>query len=65
MDSRVLDTPWPIRWCVVNCAILPKRPTESAKAYQKIWTPEGSPLVVTSRHLQHDLQQRVGDEPHR
>lgn len=61
MDSRVLDTPWPIRWYVVNCAILPKRPTESAKAYQEIWTPEGSPLVVTSRHLQQDLQQRVGD----
>ena len=26
MDPRVLDTPWPIRWCVVNLAILPKRP---------------------------------------
>jgi len=61
MDSRVLDTPWPIRWCVVHLAILPKRPIESAAAYQKVWTPEGSPLVATSRHVQRELQQRVGD----
>ncbi len=61
MDPRVLDAPWPIRWCVVNLAILPKRPVESAEAYKKIWTPEGSPLVATSRHVQRELQQRVGD----
>jgi ferrochelatase len=61
MDRRVLDTPWPLRWWVVNCAILPKRPVESAAAYQKVWTPEGSPLVVTSRHVQRELQRRVGD----
>jgi ferrochelatase len=61
MDPRVLDTSWPIRWCVVNLAILPKRPIESAAAYHKVWTPEGSPLVATSRHVQRELQQRVGD----
>ena len=61
MDGRVIDAPWPIRWYVVNCTILLKRPMETAAAYQKIWTPEGSPLVVTSRHVQDDLQQRVGD----
>ena len=33
MDPRVLDAPWPIRWCVVNLAILPRRPAESAEAY--------------------------------
>ena len=59
MDGRVLDTFWPIRFCVVNFAILPSRPKESAHAYQKIWTPEGSPLVVTSRQLAEKLQQRV------
>ncbi len=61
MDKRVLDTPWLIRWCVVNFAILPKRPIQSAEAYQQIWTPEGSPLVVTSRHVQRKLQQSLGD----
>ena len=46
MDGRVLDTPWPVRFCVVNFAILPKRPKESAHAYSTVWTPEGSPLLV-------------------
>jgi protoporphyrin/coproporphyrin ferrochelatase len=59
MDRRVLDTPWPIRFCVVNFAILPTRPKQSAEAYEKIWTPEGSPLIVTSRHVRAKLQERV------
>jgi ferrochelatase len=59
MDGRVLDTPWPVRFCVVNFAILPSRPKESAHAYQKIWTPEGSPLVVMSRRVQKKLQGRL------
>src|SRR5215831_12987326 len=59
MDGRVLDAPWPVRFCVVNFAILPTRPKESAHAYEKIWTKEGSPLVVTSRHVRTELQKRV------
>src|ERR1041384_3245474 len=59
MDPRVIDTPWPIRFGVVNFAILPKRPIESAHAYQSIWTDEGSPLVVTSRRVQAALQKRL------
>ena len=59
MDGRVLDAPWPIRFCVVHFAILPKRPKESAHAYEKIWTPAGSPLVVTSRNLQEALRSRL------
>lgn len=59
MDARVLDAPWPVRFCVVHFAILPSRPKESAHAYEKIWTPAGSPLIVTSRHLQKELQERL------
>ena len=59
MDGRVLDAPWPIRFFVVNCLILPSRPKESAHAYGKIWTKEGSPLVVTSKRVHADLQHRV------
>src|SRR5213079_2276298 len=39
--------------------ILPFRPKQSAEAYQKIWQPEGSPLVVTSRKVCAELQRRV------
>ena len=59
MDGRVLDAPWPVRFCVVNFAILPSRPKQSAHAYQSIWTAEGSPLVVTSRRVQVALQDRL------
>ena len=51
MDSRVLDIPWLLRRFVVGM-ILVKRPAESGHAYEKIWTKEGSPLVVTSKHVQ-------------
>ena len=59
MDGRVLDAPWPVRFCVVHFAILPFRPKHSAEAYQKIWTADGSPLVVISRNVLAKLQQRV------
>jgi len=60
MDGRVLDVPWLPRWFIVNCAILPKRPYESAEAYEKIWTPQGSPLVATGRAVQRGLEARAG-----
>lgn len=58
MDGRVIDVAWPIRRFVVGM-ILINRPKESAHAYEKIWTSEGSPLVVTSRNVQKKLQARV------
>lgn len=62
MDGRVLDAPWPIRWFVVNVLILPKRPKESAEAYESVWTKDGSPLVVTSKKVQELLQAKM-EEP--
>jgi ferrochelatase len=59
MDGRVLDVNWLVRFCIVNFAILPSRPKQSAHAYQSIWTEAGSPLVVTSRNVQAKLQQKL------
>src|SRR5204863_1937186 len=59
MDGRVLDSSWPIRAFAVHCCILPFRPKQTAEAYEKIWLAEGSPLVVTSRKVQAELQRRV------
>jgi protoporphyrin/coproporphyrin ferrochelatase len=59
MDKRVLDAPYPIRFGIVHLAILPSRPKQSAEAYKKIWTPEGSPLVVTGLKLRAELQARL------
>jgi protoporphyrin/coproporphyrin ferrochelatase len=58
MDGRVIDSPWLLRRLIVGL-ILIKRPKESAHAYQKIWTADGSPLVVMSHRVQKKLQQRV------
>ncbi|MGD1083603.1 MAG: ferrochelatase [Verrucomicrobiota bacterium] len=60
MDGRVLDAPWPVRWAIVHLSILPRRPAQSAEAYEKIWTPAGSPLVVASQKVREQLQDRVG-----
>ncbi|HTB62720.1 MAG TPA: ferrochelatase [Opitutales bacterium] len=59
-DERVLDTPTPLRWLVLNLFILPTRPKNSAEAYAKVWTPEGSPLIATSKHVQSKVQAEVG-----
>ncbi|MEY2466042.1 MAG: protoporphyrin/coproporphyrin ferrochelatase [Verrucomicrobiota bacterium] len=58
MDGRVIDVAWPLRRLVVGL-ILINRPKESGHAYEKIWTAEGSPLVVTGKHVQAALQKRV------
>jgi len=58
MDGRVIDVAWPLRRFIVGM-ILINRPKESAHAYQSVWTPEGSPLIVTSRKVQSLLQERV------
>lgn len=59
MDERVIDSSYWVRKFLVECLILPFRPQKSARAYQKIWMSEGSPLVVTSRKVQQLLQQKL------
>jgi protoporphyrin/coproporphyrin ferrochelatase len=58
-DDRVIDIPKPIQQFVLKCFILPKRPKKSAHAYESVWLPEGSPLVVTTRNVQKLLQAKV------
>lgn len=60
LDERVIDAPAPVRNLVVRGLILPRRPRESAHAYSKVWTPEGSPLVVTSERQQALLAEATG-----
>lgn len=55
MDKHVLDVPWPLRKLIVSGFILPFRPKESAHAYSKIWSEEGSPLLVRSQALATSL----------
>ena len=58
MDGRVIDVPWILRRLIVGIVLI-SRPKESGHAYSTIWTPEGSPLIVASRHSRELLQKRV------
>ena len=62
MDGRVIDSPYLLRLLLVKGIIVPFRAPKSAEAYSTIWTKEGSPLVVLTKHLQQALQLQV-DEP--
>ena len=59
MDERVIDVPLWARNLLVKGIILNTRPKASAKAYQKIWWDEGSPLIVLSERLQVKIQKQV------
>ena len=59
MDPRVIDVPRWARILLVRGIILNTRPKQSAKAYQKIWWDEGSPLIVLSERLQKKVQEKV------
>lgn len=56
MDERVIDIPYVFRWLLVKGIIVNTRAKKSAAAYQKIWTKEGSPLVVISQKMTDRLK---------
>jgi ferrochelatase len=62
MDGFVIDVRAPLRWLLVNVLIVPRRKYQSAKAYQKVQMPEGSPLLVHSRALARKVAAELGDK---
>lgn len=64
-DPRVVEGPRLPWWLVLNLIILNTRPSRSAKAYKKIWTEQGSPLMAISRDqesaLRKSIRGRFGD----
>ena len=59
-DPRVIEAPRALWWLILNGVILRTRPKRSAHAYQQVWTPQGSPLLVESRALTEGLAARLG-----
>jgi len=59
-DPRVIDIPWLARKILVNFIIVPFRASKSAKIYQKLWTKDGSPLLLYSERAKDLLQQSLG-----
>lgn len=58
-DRRVIELPRAVWWCILNGIILPFRAPRSARAYARIWTEHGSPLLVTSRALAGAVEQAL------
>lgn len=55
-DPRVVEIPRPIWWLILHGIILNTRPRVKARDYKKIWTDEGSPLLVISKQQRDALQ---------
>lgn len=55
IDPRVVEIPRPVWLPILYGAILPFRPRRSAEAYAKIWTEQGSPLLLHSRDITRSL----------
>lgn len=60
MDGFVLDIPAPLRWPLVNIAIVPRRRKQSAQLYQKIHSKEGPALLVHTKQLASAVSAQLG-----
>ncbi|MDQ6960925.1 MAG: ferrochelatase [Mariprofundaceae bacterium] len=58
-DRRVVEIPRILWWFVLNLFILNFRPKKSAALYQKVWTKDGSPLLVGMQSLGLKLAKKI------
>ncbi len=59
-DDLVIDFPKPIQKFLVKGIIVPLRHRKTFESYKKIWTDEGSPLIVISKKLAQRVQDETG-----
>jgi ferrochelatase len=68
LDPRVIELPRVLWWTILNLFILPRRPAQSAALYRKVWTPQGSPLLVTVQRqaagIEEILRKELGSPVH-
>ena len=55
-DPRIVEIPRIIWWLILNLIILNIRPKKSRDLYKKVWTEDGSPLLVTSKKIVKKLK---------
>lgn len=61
-DPRVVEFPRLLWWLILNLIILRIRPSRSAKAYQSVWTEQGSPLAIYTEKQAKALEQALKKE---
>ena len=62
MDPRVIELPKFFRWLLVRGIIVNFRSHKSAATYRKIWTEDGSPLLVNSLKLGAKVADTLGED---
>ena len=55
-DPRVVERNRVVWWFILRLLVLPRRPRHSAALYQRIWSRDGSPLLVISRSQARALE---------
>lgn len=58
-DRRVIELNPFYWWFILNGIVLRTRPRKSAKAYGRIWTDQGSPLLLTTTSQANKLKSRL------
>ncbi|MGL1959529.1 MAG: ferrochelatase [Colwellia sp.] len=58
-DPRVVEIPRLLWMIILHGVVLRVRPKKSAKLYQRIWTAQGSPLVVISQAQKYKIAEKL------
>ncbi len=61
-DPRIIELPRWLWWLALHGVILRVRPARSAKLYESIWTPAGSPLLTGTEALGGALQRSIAQQ---
>ncbi|MBS0011601.1 MAG: ferrochelatase [Bacteroidales bacterium] len=61
-DKRVIDLPWLIRKVLVNMIIIPFRVKKSTGLYKRLWTNDGSPLLIYTYSLAEEIGKIVSKD---
>ncbi len=61
-DPRIVDIPRPLWWLILHGIVLRLRPRKAARAYQIVWTPEGSPLLAIGKKQAAALQTLLDEQ---
>lgn len=59
-DDNVVDLPKFFQQFILRLFILPFRPKNTLEAYEKIWTKEGSPLIISTESIANKLTKKTG-----
>ena len=59
-DDNVVDIPKFFQQLILRLFILPFRPKNTLEAYEKIWTKNGSPLIISTESIANKLSKKTG-----